>query len=194
MNMEPPPEIADAFNFERDRRRPDGEFNTPAGGFSTRPTGFTFWLPAPAVETLYVFRDGEPRPETVGTRTTLAVAALRQRVALSFTRTGPDGDGPRVDTAFLAYAATVLRMNYTLTDDELTMLLAGRRWHKDVTTHLLAGDDTAAAMARVGLLDPAPAGMIAAADPTPALPLPRPAPAPEPPARRPRWSPFRRRA
>jgi hypothetical protein len=146
------PSIAkDRLLWQQQRRRPDGHFDLPVRYFGPPSVpddiGYTLWLPSPKVEVKYVFKDGRPvrtvvescmtRPEVISLRNEI-VATMTHESALKFAV---------FESQFLEYAATVIGINYILTDEDLTMLLGGTRWHEAIIQHVIGGQDFIATVA-----------------------------------------------
>lgn len=162
-------EAQSAFQWQQSRRKEGGVFNVPVRGFGGGK--YTLWLPSPVAATQWTFKNGEPVLEASDScLTNPAIEAMRDEVLNTATFVGP---GRLIGSiAFLRYASTVLRMNYNLTDDDLTFILTGNIWHDGMIRHLLGGDDVTKKLAK---LDPRAIGPMAAAAVPPAPPA-----APEP--------------
>jgi len=148
------PETMGAADWHQSRRLPVwGEFpTTPVAGFG--PKGdITLYVPSPKVEAGYKFVDGEPtrsvdpsplmRDEELVELRDEVMASLQPDLGF-----GPNG-GPlvSVDVKFLRYVAAVLRKVYTLSDGDLTYLLSGTKWQRDMVAHLCGGPDVLERMA-----------------------------------------------
>ncbi len=162
----------EAYQWQEQRRRPDGKFHIPVGGFGSGPVHFTLWLPSTRPDVRFKVVNGEPIRETLGDcfSDTPEIAAARDTVLKTFRSVN---GVYTCDTAFLKYTIAVLRSNYTLGDDDLTMLLAGTKWHDPMMRHLLGGEDMVKALMGIRSMRQAP--MPAPAPPRPVTAPPAPA-------------------
>lgn len=106
---------------------------------------FTLYLPSPLPGSRIVFKDGKPHREVIEScMTDPAIAELRERAIGAF-----DERGISCDLTFFEYASAIVGLNYTFSDDELTMLLGGSKWHKAMLQHLVGGEDVIDSLAEM---------------------------------------------
>jgi len=120
----------------------------PMSGFGPNG-GHTLYATNPKPSTRMVFRGGKPvMEESRGCLDTPEIRALRDGVIASLRAVG--ADRIEVSTALCEYTAAVLRMNYDLSDDDLTLLMGhGTKWVKAAVCHVCGGDDLIEAMANI---------------------------------------------
>jgi hypothetical protein len=158
----PPPRtpgVPAEVSFEAHYRRDTFAGGTPVSGFGPRGT-YTLYLPPHRPEPRVVFRDGLPHVhELPAAGDVPEVREARDAVLASWAEGSASLSVIVPAVAFHAYTAAIIRVNYDLGDEELTLLLShGTRWHADVLRHLIGGErfiETLAAYHR--LRSPAPA-------------------------------------
>lgn len=137
-----------AYDWQEARRRDDGQFDLPVTGFASAGK-MTLWLPSPAIDSKIVVKDGRASRVTVEScMTRPEIAALRDAVFKSAARDTVNG-AITIDMRFCDYVIGVIGINYRCTDDELTELLAGTKWHQGMYHHLANGEDMIEAMLRI---------------------------------------------
>jgi hypothetical protein len=146
------------FDWQKARERPDKVPGPPVRGFG--PKGqFTLWLPSPMPTTAGAFVDGKYIVKQVAAGLTdPELLVMRRAVVDSAQSIGPGV--LRVQGLFLDYAAGIIRRNYTVSDEELTMLLlSGDEWHNDVFEHCLGGPEIVSQLADMPDIQP-PEGLL----------------------------------
>jgi hypothetical protein len=141
------------FEFQQRRKRADALPGPPIQGFGPKG-GYTLWLPAGKVEMLREFRNGRVASRQIkGGLDDPELIALQRQIIDSAQNAGPGR--LLVDVQFLDFAAGLVRRNYTVTDDELGMLLlSGNGWHKAVwVDHVLGGQAMVEALADSPAID-----------------------------------------
>lgn len=138
------------YEWEQQRRRPDGRFDVPVGGFGLGGK-YTLRLPSPKAGRSWSFdAEGEvihaPVPSCLEEDPKIRQA--RDEVIRCARRIGPTR--LEVGEALLRYAARVILRNYRMTPEELTGLLSrGSQWQEGMVRHALGGDDVVEALARL---------------------------------------------
>jgi hypothetical protein len=135
-----PKEITGLFQWQQERRRPDGQFAYPMPGFG--PGGrITLWLPASKASTAWHVRDGRPVQETVEAEIDPETERLRQEI-LGAARSVGIGL-ITLPGVFYEYAARLIRRNYNVSDADLEYALfgGGQDWRREMVTHVLGGAD-----------------------------------------------------
>ncbi len=136
-----------AFEWQDSRRREDGHFDFPVQGFANG--NMTLWLPSPAVNTRWIWRNGEPVKKIIEScMTRPEIVAVRDEVFKSARRNSLSGVCS-IDVNFMKYTAAVIAINYNMSDDDLTDLLGGTRWHQQMFLHVTGGDDALEALQRI---------------------------------------------
>lgn len=149
-SMPKPPEpikpAAGAFEWQKSRKRPDFIPGPPVRGFG-KNGGYTLWLPSPKSSTAEAFEGGKYVVKVVAAGLVDAdLLAKRKEIIDSAVSTGPGR--LRVKPVFMDYAAGLIRRNYTVTDQELTMLLLeSDKWQHEVLVHCLGGEEMVATLA-----------------------------------------------
>lgn len=111
---------------------------------------YSLYLPSPNVSRRFIFRNGKPEMENESSCFDLPhILELRNRVL-----SGTPGKNPLciiyVDSCLVEYSAALLATQYKFTDDELTMLHSGTKWHDPLIGHALGGKDV---IETIGSLD-----------------------------------------
>lgn len=150
--------VGSPFEWQKARERPDRVPGPPVRGFG--PKGqFTLWLPSPMPTTAGAFVDGKYVVKQLAAGLIdPELIAMRRAVVDSAQSIG--AGVLRVQGLFLDYASGIIRMNYTVTDEDLTMLLlSGDEWHNDVFEHCLGGPEIVSQLADMPEIEP-PAGLL----------------------------------
>ena len=161
-----------AYEWQQSRRRPDGKFHTPVGGFGSGGL-YTIWLPSTRPDVRFRIVNGEPVREIVSDcfSDQPEIAAARDEIIRTFRSVNGVYSA---DTAFIRYTVAVIKSNYTVTDDDLTFLLDGKKWHDSMMKHALGGDDLVRVMASIRQTAPAPLPAAITASPAVSpVPVPR---------------------
>jgi hypothetical protein len=164
------------FQWQLKRQRPGFRQEFPVSGLG--PTGgYTLWSVNPAGGTKLVIRNG--RPTTIELADALSEPAIRRLRDAIIASLDADHVEERVSVSVKVYeyAAAVLRLNYDLSDDDLTFLLTNStRWIKDIIHHACGGTDIIEQMCSLSprmltkfLEEPTPAAPLVA-KPLPARP------------------------
>lgn len=153
------------YQWQADRRKADST-GQPVVGFGPRGS-YTLWLPDPKPTTRVVIRDGDPTAVQVpGALDDPKVVALRDRILFGFREVGPGVLAVPIE--LIRYASAVIRINYNVTDDDLTMLLCSEPtmpWGEAMFIHALGGEGVLSAFSlggEVASLIARDAGMTAA--------------------------------
>jgi hypothetical protein len=129
------------YDWQVERQRPDFRPEFPISGFGPSG-GYTLWSVNPAGGSKLVIRNGRPTHiEVPHVLSTPAIRDLRNALIASLDADRIE-DRISVSTKVYEYAAAILLLNYNLTDEDLTFLLAdSTRWIKDVIHHACGGPD-----------------------------------------------------
>lgn len=121
-----------------------------SGGCAEKATGYgpdntySLLLPSPRVTRSIKFIDGKATVQQSGDLLSIPeIVELRDRVL----KIGSASVSPTLseiafpDTTLAEYSAALLRLNYNLTDDDLTFLHSGKVWMETLITHALGGKE-----------------------------------------------------
>jgi hypothetical protein len=107
----------------------------------------SLYLPSPQTGREFVFVDGKPRMvESKSCLDLPSIRQLRNRVINGLVTYNPLSI-LFADSALLEYSAALLATQYQFSDDELTMLHAGKAWQKPLLVHAMGGSDVTEALA-----------------------------------------------
>lgn len=127
------------FKWQKQRRKPEGVGGYPITGFGNGK--MTLWVPPAEEKTRIVVRNQKVVRETVSAQPIPELDALRERMRRSF-GLSPMRTLTVLDDLFFDYTIAALKINYILSDDDLTLLLQGEQWHRDMMVHIWGGQES----------------------------------------------------
>lgn len=144
------------YLWQKTRRRADApiEGKLPVQGFG--PDGrYTLWLVSPVVQRKLKFSNGKPAIQQHGaTLSDPQLMQLRSKVVDSLQLAPRDHDAMlfvlRADLVLAEYAAYVIALDYSVSDDDLDFLLSGSTaWIKSMAIHACGGQEAIDALSKV---------------------------------------------